>query len=197
MGKREDQAKIRKMRKRHRFAVFSGSTTRFVETRVEQRMLRHGDPDGSGGRVDFGSNPEQQETKVLIKQVIVPVGKISFSNQVVNGGKSSVNSERMETYYERIRKKDDPLTIADLFGIRDSQYQAVWDGTPKANRVNLLNEPDYRIDMFWAERRYFLVEVDMSLKVIKRSRDYGKPERAKAAVLNDRVMWVEKLKLPK
>jgi hypothetical protein len=181
MGKREDQAKIRKMRKRHRYAVFSGGDSKYAERFVDRIIP-----------VSTVDDPEALD-HVKVVSVAVSVGKISLSKTIVNGSRSSVNSERMESYFERIRKKDDPLTIADLFGVRNSSYQKVWDDTPKANRVNLITEGTYRVDMFWSERRYFLVEVDMELRTIKRSRDYGKPERAKSAALSDRVMWVEKI----
>jgi len=188
MGKREDQAKLRKKYRRGRYARFTGSTTRFA-VRHEERLLREGDLDESGKPVHF----RDPETQVRVKEVKIFVGPVSFSNQVVNGGKSYVNTERMESYYERIRTKDQPLTIAEIFGVKNSKYQQVWDETPFESRVNFYSNELGRLDMYWSVRRYFFVEIDIEAKVIKRSRDYGSPQRAKDAELYDNIRWVEKI----
>src|SRR4051812_32775992 len=119
-GSRATQAKLRKKYRRGRYARFSGATTKFA-IRVEQRLLREGDI-GEDGKPIHYRDPENQ---VRVKDVHVFVGPVSLTRQVVNGSKSSVNSERMETYFSHVRTKDQPLTVAEVFGIRDSRYQKV------------------------------------------------------------------------
>lgn len=188
-GSRASQAKLRKKYRRGRYARFSGATTKFA-VRIEQRMLREGDVGEDGKPVRFGSI-EEQETKVRIKDVHIFVGPVSLTTQVVNGSKSSVNSERMQSYFANVRKKDDPLTVAEVFGITDSRYQKVWDETPSINRINLYSNELGRLDMYWCESHYFFVEVDKIEAIIKRSRQYGSPQRAKDAAKNDDIRWVE------
>lgn len=172
MGKREDQAKLRKKHRRGRYARFSGSTTRFA-VRLEDR-LQHID-----------------ETTAKIKQVEIYVGPTSFSNQVVNGGKSSINSERMEEYYTRVRTKDQPLTVAEVFGVKNSPYQKVWDETPRTNCVSFYSNELGRLDMYWHGSLCFFVEIDTIEKTIKRSRDYGSITLAKKAEYTNKITWVE------
>lgn len=179
MGKREDQAKLRKKYKRNRYARFSGGQTKMASAEV-QRLEPYSTPD----------DPEGLD-HVRVKTIEIFVGKVSLSKQVVNGGKSSVNHERMNSYYERIRTKDQPLTIAEVFGVNHSKYQQVWNETPKENKVRFYSNDLGTLDMYWVERRFFFVMVDQIDGVIRRSRDYNSPEKAKLAERTDDIRWVE------
>lgn len=178
MASRAEQAKLRKNARRGRYARFSGATTKFA-VRVAER-LEHIDED-----------------KVKIKQVEVYVGPASLSRQVVNGSRSSVNTERMESYFRNVRTKDQPLTVAEIFGVHGSKYQRIWDETPTTNRLCIYSNDLGRLDMYYYldsnyhKSVYFFVEVDTIMQTIKRSREYGSPDRAKQAARLGRISWEE------
>lgn len=183
-GAKAARAKLRKNARRGRYARFSGSTTKFA-VRIEEKLLHNGDTGEDGKPIVL------KEDQVRLKRVELYVGPASLSRQVVNGSKSSVNAERMVTYFQNVRKKDDPLTIAELFGVHGSKYQHVWEETPTTNRLCIYSNELGRLDMYYHGRIYFFVEVDVIMQTIKRSREYGSPDRAKQAAKLGLIQWEE------
>lgn len=183
---RRDQAKLRKKYNKGRYARFSGSSLRHVRgsTKTIEVLETYTTPDDPEG-IDHSR----------VKKIDIYVGKISLTKDVVNGTKSSVNSERMDQYFNAVKSLGGPKTLREDLGIKDPRYKQVWLETPILNRINLANTKSGRLDMYWLGRVYFLVDLDLVTKTIRRSRDYGKKERALEAVQYRRITWVEQIPL--
>lgn len=177
------QAKLLKKKRRGRYTRFHGSSLRHIKgstktVEVLESYTTINDPEG----LDH----------VKVKAVDVYVGKISLSKSVVSTGRGP-NPERMQEYYARITPESKAVTLREDLGIKDPRYEQVWLETPVLNRINLANTPAGRLDMYWTATTFFLVDLDYKTKTIKKSRDYGKKQRALDAVRLRRVTWVEQI----
>lgn len=176
---RRDQAKLRKKYQRGRYARFEGST--LVHIRKTTKIIERIEP------VATPDDPKALD-HVKVKRVEVFVGRPHLGKNVVNTG-SSVNTERMEQYFDRVKSLAGPRTLREDLGIKDPRYKQVWLETPVTNRLNIANTPSGRMDMYWHGGVYFLVDLDYVTKTIRRSRDYGHPDRIKQAIRLRRVTW--------
>lgn len=176
---RRDQAKLRKKYNRGRYALFNGSSARHVKgtTRSVEKLET----------VPTVDDPEGLD-HVRVKIVEVYVGKISLSKGVINTGRGP-NPERMQHYYDRITPESKAITLKEDLGIKDPRYEQVWLETPAVNKLNLANTKSGRLDLYWQGSVYFLVDLDYKEKLIRRSRDYGKKDRALDAVRHRRITW--------
>lgn len=175
MANRGIQQKIRKMKKRGRYARFSGTTTKYA-TRLESHVLVK-DEDISGRNVSE------------VKFVDVYIGLKSFSNQVVNGTKRSVNSERMQSYYDHVKPASWLEKTPEDLGIKDPRYAQLWRETPVQNKMNIATTAYGRMDMFIADGKVFFVDLDYKNKIIKRSKDYASVSDAKRSLDVRMVIW--------
>lgn len=172
MANRTIQQKILKMKRRNRYARFSGG-----DTRAKERV----------GPIPFIED-EQGNTKTLAATRVL-VGKISLSKQVINTGRGP-DASRIAEYYNRM-KAPDPRSLAEIYSIKDSRYQRVWDETPPTNRINLVSNELGRLDLIWHGENWFLVDLDYRTNKIKRSRDYGSKNAVMMRIQSHRVQWVE------
>ncbi len=172
MANRTIQQKILKMKRRNRFARFTGNTSKYME-RV--------------GPTPFEED-EQGKTKTLPTRMVL-VGKVSLSKAVINTGRGP-DSSRMNEYYARL-KKPDPRSLAEIYAIKDSRYQKVWEEIPPTNRINLVSNELGRLDMIWHGEVWFLVDLDYRKKTITRSRDYGSRKAIMDRLPSNRIAWVE------
>lgn len=166
MANRNIQAKLRKLRRRYRFARFSGGQTRFVSARIEIK-------DG--------------------KEVVIPVGPISLSNQVPKG--QGPNQERMQQYYNSVKpenfEKPIPPRTSEVMAAWLKQYHDVLNETPKYRRLNLAFTREGRLDMFFSTEGVYLVEVNYKLEFFRKSREYSDKKTALDRLKNNRITWVE------
>lgn len=174
MANRNMQQKLRKLRRRYRFARFSGGHTRFVKTRVDTVVVHEG------------------EDKTKLKEIEVPVGPIHLSKQVPKG--KGPNQERMQEYYGRVSKESfaEPLPVrtSDQMVEWLEQYKKVWDETPKERKLNLAITASGRLDLFFRTGCYF-VEVNYKLEFFRISREYSDKKTALDRLKNNRITWVE------
>lgn len=161
------------MKRRGRFARFSGATSKVV-TKVVDRIEVEG------------------EDKVRLKTVEIYVGPKSLSKQVINTGRGP-NHERMQEYYNRVSAESKLTTLMEDLGIKHSKYEQVCRETPKTNRINLVNNELGRLDLYWHETRWFFVDIDHRKKLIRRSEDYPTNKIAKRRLQRNLIEWVEYL----
>lgn len=171
---RRIQQKVLKMKRRNRFAKLSGATSKSKER---------------AGPIPFTEDIHGNTKTGKVRMVLV--GKISLSKQVINTGRGP-DAERMAEYYNRI-KKPDPRSLAEVYAIKDSRYQQVWDEIPPFNKITLVSNELGRLDMIWHGENWFLVDLDYRKKIIKRSRDYGSRNAIMERLNNRRIVWVEQL----
>lgn len=175
MGNRNMQQKLLKLKRRGRFAVFSGATAKHA-VRVEKRVVMIG------------------EDKTEVKEFLIPVGKISLSKQVVSTGRGP-NPERMAEYYARVSADSFLVPLAEKNYVLE-QYEHVLRDTPRQNKLRLeTDEMAGFVDLFWVGSVYFFVEVDYIQRVIRRSRDYSGRKVAFDRYKNKRITWSSTLPL--
>lgn len=178
MANRGIQQKILKMKRRGRFARFSGATTRLVKTRVIQHLVY------------------DSETSSHIEEKIVPVGDVSLSKQVINTG-GGPDPERMQEYYQRVSKESWESYIPDAVPLTEpiremcKTYDRLVKETPKKNRVTLIQESVYRLDLFIHGDKHTFVEVDYTIERFSRSRPYDSLKSAFNALKRKRITWVD------
>lgn len=173
MGNRNIQAKILKLKRRGRYARFSGATAKHA-VRVDKRVVM----------VD--------EDKTEIKEFYIPVGKISLSKQVINTGRGP-DPERMAEYYARVNADSFNVPLAEKNYVLD-QYESVLRDTPRQNKIRLETDEDAGfLDLFWIGSEYFFVEVSYVERVIRRSRDYGSRKAAFDRLKAKRIKWLSEL----
>lgn len=177
MANRSIQAKLLKMKRRKRFAVFSGSSVKALQgdaTKVVEYLEHEG------------------MDKVRVKQTRVYVGVVSFSKQVVNTGRGP-NAERMKEYYDRV-PKENAKTLAEYFNItKDKRYAQLWWETPPTNKVNLVEDGNNRLDLYFHGAIWFFVHIDFRKQTIIRSRDYGSRAFAMDRLQRRCISWVEQI----
>lgn len=175
MVNRSIESKKLKMKRRNRFAVFSGATTKYMSRSAE--VLEN-----------IG------EDKVHVKRVEVLVGKVSFSKQVMNTGRGP-SAERMAEYYNRVKPESFQTTLPEDLGIKDIRYNQIWDDTDKDHHILLVSNSLGRLSLYFNKDRWFFVDVDYHKKVVRRSRVYGSKAFAMGRLHNKMVTWVETLLL--
>lgn len=170
MANRSIQQKILKMKRRNRFAKFSGAVTKFaVRLDTNGRINREG------------------------KTVEYVLGPVSLSKQVISTGRGP-DASRIAEYYNRVRRPN-PRSLAEIYLIQDSRYQRVWDEIPPTNRITLVSNELGRLDMIWHGEVWFLVDLDYRENIIRRSRDYGSKNAVISRMAGNRIQWVESLPL--
>ena len=174
MGKnRSIEQKKLKMKRRGRFARFTGSTAKYA-VRID-----------SGRQTDNGSSLE------------IPVGKISLSKQVMSTGRGP-DAERMQEYYQRLHSYDQPLpqTLGLTGPMKElkEKFDRIVKETPTANKLCLFRHPQIgEVYLFYTLDQAFLVETQLKEKVIRRSRVYGSVKYAKKMYDANKITWVETL----
>lgn len=181
MVNRSIEQKIRKMKRRGRFATFSGKTARFA-ARIDR------------GRIDKEGN-----------FVVIPVGPIHLSKTVMSTGRGP-DQERMQSYYQRLNSFDEalPKTLGMTFegkGMTTPMCELAlkYKELVKEHKnmfVRLLDDELATLDMFFAsgKREFFFVEMDKRKKTLRRSMVYSKREYAMACLNHNTITWVEALK---
>jgi len=181
MGNRNIQSKILKMKKRHRYARFSGETSRFVE-RVGPVAFTE----------DEHGNVKTGETKMIL------VGKISLSRQVINTGRGP-DPERMQEYYGRVSAKSYQSNVPPTIGMTEPMKECqelisrLRGSVPETNCLRLVDNHTGMLLLFWASngKVWFFIDVDYRTKTFRRSCEYNKKETALSRLRNHRVGWVE------
>lgn len=175
MGRREDAAKVRKLKRRGRYARFSGSTTKTV-ARYDV-VLEH-----------------ITEERTHLKTIEIYVGPKSMGRQVINTGRGP-DPQRMQSYYDHVPTgKTKAVTLAEDLGIKDKRYSTIWWNTPSTNKLNIVDAPRIgRLDLFYSENGCFFVDLDYKLRIIKRSTVYRTIEIAKNRLQLHRILWVEQI----
>jgi hypothetical protein len=175
MGNRNIQSKILKMKRRGRFARFSGSNAKHA-VRIERKVIMIDDD------------------KTQVKEFLIPVGKISLSKQVISTGRGP-DAERMAEYYARVNADSFNVPLAEKNYVLE-QYEHILKDTPRANKLRLeFDEMAGFVDLFWVGSNYFFVEVDYIQRAIRRSRDYNGREVAFSRYRNKRITWSSTLPL--
>ena len=175
------QQKMLKMKRRGRFARFSGATTRLVQTRAVQYVV-------------FDT-----ETSSHVEEKRVPVGNVSLSKQVINTGRGP-DPERMQEYYARVSKESYEEYLPEAMPLTEpmkeiaKRYAAIVKDTPRKNRLTLIQSDFYRLDIFSNGDECYFVEMDFVSEYIRRSRTYGKRRNAMTALNNNRITWAGSLK---
>lgn len=186
MVNRSIQQKMLKMKRRNRHAVFSGATSKFMSERVVTVLDPVYKPDGS---VD--------EDRMSMKEVRIPVGRVSLSAQVMSTGRGP-NQERMQEYYQRLNSFDQslPETLGLTGPMKElvENYRRIVNETPKENKVCLINEQAGRLDMFWTFDQVFFVDVDYKKKTLRRSKIYPNKQVALSLLKMEKITWVETAK---
>lgn len=180
MANRSIQNKIRKMKRRGRFATFSGKTARFA-ARIDR------------GRVDNEG-----------KHIVIPVGPIHLSKSVISTGRGP-DAERMQEYYQRLNSFDEalPKTLGLTFGGR-GMTTPMWEMMLKYKElinehknmfVRLMDDELSTLDMFFSstQHQYFFVELDKRKGLMRRSIIYSKREYAMISLKNQTVTWIESI----
>lgn len=174
MVNRSIEAKILKRKKWGRKARFSGATSKYAS------------------RLDTG------RTTANGVFVEIPVGKISFSKQVISTGRGP-SAERMAEYYARVRSFSEEIPptkqrlMSEPFREMYNRYKEILDDT-KEMRIALV--PDCaagRTDLFFkmGHDEFFIVDIDYKKRTFRRSRIYGRKSVALDRWKNNRVTWVE------
>lgn len=177
MGRREDAAKLRKLKRRGRFARFSGDTSKTISRIVER--LDHKTIEGK----DYTS----------IKRIEVYVGPKSLSKQVINTGRGP-DPQRMQQYYDAVPTGETKaITLAEDLGIKDKRYATIWWDTPKVNKLNIVDDFRGRLDLFYSQTGWFFVDLDYKQKIIKRSDVYRSKDVAMNRLTLHRISWVEQI----
>lgn len=186
MVNRSIEQKKLKMKRRNRYAVFSGATARFA-TRVTEVLEHVG------------------EDKTRVRRIEVLVGPVSFSNQVINTGRGP-SSERMAEYYTRVTPgsflKEVPPTIGyrpsdDFVGpvqksSREDVYRSLLKQQSKDVRwISIVSDEHGTLDLLFSNREWFFVEINHRKKIIRRSRVYGSKAFALGRLQSKSVMWIE------
>lgn len=200
---RSIEANIRKMKRRNRYAVFSGSSAKYA-VRIDRG--RYQDVTTVGNGADEDQVPSG-------KHVVIPVGKVSLSKAVINTGRGP-EPMRMQEYYNRLHSYDEPLPKTLGFtGIDSSKriikvglhgkrtqgdpnelikkYQEIIRDTPKEMRICLLDDDLGRLDLFFNYQQWFFVEIDYRKKSIKRSTIYSSRMMAMKMLEIHSITWVE------
>lgn len=157
------------MKRKGRFAKFSGATTTFIKERI--------------AGIDAQGN-----------EVRVPVGNVSLSKQVVNTGRGP-NQERIAEYYARVSKESYEQYLPDAMPLTEpmkeiaKRYAAVVKETPRKNRLTLIQSDFYRLDIFMSGEECYFVEIDYCMETIRRSRTYGSKKYAYDRLNNNRITW--------
>lgn len=176
MANRNIEQKKLKLKRRGRYARFSGATSRYVSKSGPASFT-----EDEYGRTKTG------ETKMIL------VGEVSFSKQVINTGRGP-DPQRMQQYYDATASLGQrQLTMAEVFKIKDSRYQKVWEETPSINRVNIVANDLGRLDLFFSGPVWFFVDCDYRKKIIKRSYDYPTKAIAMRRLQRRLIEWVEQL----
>jgi len=173
MANRNIQQKMLKMKRRNRYAVFSGASTKYAE------------------RVDIGKVDDKG------RHVRILVGPVSLSNQVISTGRGP-DSERMKLYYDRIHsfgQKVPPTLGASepLMELINNYKETLKRDNPRLLRTSLVKNITGTLDLFFeVNKSYFFVEVDYKKKIVKRSQTFRTKEMAMLFLLElKKVKWVE------
>lgn len=176
MANRSIEQKKLKLKKRGRYARFSGSTSKFVE-RI--------------GPTPFVEDA-QGATKTMPTKMVL-VGEISLSKAVINTGRGP-DPQRMQQYYNAVATLGErQLTMAEVFKVKNSRYQQVWNKTPSINKINLVANDLGRLDLFFSGPRWFFVDCDYRKRIIKRSDDYPSRKIAMRRLERRLIEWVEQI----
>lgn len=168
MAKRKDP-RILKMKRRGRFARFSGATAR------------------SASRLELGIYTEDG------KEVHVPVGPISLSRQTVSTGRGP-DKTRMQEYYSRVAAKsfleEIPSRSPEQIKAWIKQYRKNLVDAPLGSmlKINLATTTEGRLDLFCRGKEWFFIEVDFQ-KYIRMSRVYSSKDKALERMQSHRIAW--------
>jgi hypothetical protein len=192
MANRYIQQKILKNKRRGRYAVFSGNTTRFTTERVDR---------GKYQDVNV-TNPGTAEEDMVPtgKHIVVYAGEVSLSKQVINTGRGP-DKERMQEYYQRVHSYDQALPIT--LGLTQPmaelllRYDDIVKNTPREMRIRLVDNITGTLDLYFNLTQFFFVDVDYQKRFIRRSTVYPTKKRALDALKDKRVRWVETISSPK
>jgi hypothetical protein len=177
MANRSIQQKMLKMKRRNRFAVFSGATTKYASRTVE--VLHH-----------------EGEDKVSVKRIEVLVGNVSLSKAVISTGRGP-SQERMAEYYHRVNHESYTTKLAEDEGIKHPTYiHKYWD-LGCFHSIKLVENDFGRLHLFFSTKVWFFVDVDYRKGIVRRSRDYGSKAFAMARLQNKMVTWVDTVIVPK
>jgi hypothetical protein len=170
-----EQKKL-KMKKRGRFARFSGATTKFASSYVD--VVEHVDDDTT-----------------TVKTIEVFVGKPSLSKAVISTGRGP-DAERMQEYYQRVHSFDQalPQTLGLTGPMKElkERFDKIVNETPKINKLCLFDHPEIgQVYIFYTSTQYFFVETQLKEKKIRRSRIYGSMKYARKMYAANQVTWVE------
>lgn len=200
---RSIEAKIRKMKRRNRHAVFSGESAKYA-VRIDRGRYQDVTVTGQGAEEDLVPSG---------KHVVIPVGPISLSKAVINTGRGP-DAMHMQEYYQRLHSYDQalPKTLGftgidaskrvikvGLHGKRTQgdpneiikKYQEIIRDTPKEMRICLLDDDLARLDLFFNYQQWFFVEIDYTAETIKRSCIYRTRTLAMTMFDLRKITWVE------
>ena len=174
MANRTIQQKLRKLKRRHRFARFSGGQTKFARERATGIF----GPDG--------------------KEIYVPIGPISLSKQVPKG--KGPNAERMQQYYNSVR----PDSFKEPIPVRTNKQMAEWlrtyhaiiEEAGKLSQINLSTTRKGSLDLLFrrASKECYFVEINYEEQFFRRSKVYSSRETALDRLKNRRIAWEEYLR---
>jgi len=174
MANRTIQQKLRKLKRRHRFARFSGGQTKFVRERATG-IIR---PDG--------------------EEIYVPIGPISLSKQVPKG--KGPNAERMQQYYNTVKpdsfKVPVPVRTSKQMEQWLNAYHVLIEEAGKHVRVNLSTTKNGKLDLLYERHsvKCFFVEINYEEQFFRRSKVYSSRETALDRLKNRRIAWEEYLR---
>lgn len=180
-----------KNKRRNRFAVFSGATSKYA-TRIDR---------GKYQGVTHVGTPPDDDWVPSGKHVVVPVGPISLSKGVMSTGRGP-NNERMAEYYARLHSYDEPLPKTIGFESQTfvgpmeelmNNLQRIIQETPKENHIKLHHDDCGQLDLFFNGMEFFFVEADFLRKFVRRSVVYKSRSTAMTMLKNHVITWVEQL----
>jgi len=180
MANRTIQQKILKIKRRHRYARFSGATSRFAGQKVHEHLIQEG------------------EDKVTIKSQLIPVGPVSLSNQVINTGRGP-DKERLQTYYARVTAKSFNAEMPIRRGWTTAEqellerYDTIVKETPPERRISIVDDSSGKLDLFFTRTEAFFLDIDYKNKTFKRSVTYTSVAQALTRMKLKRITWVEQL----
>ena len=185
MGKnRSIEQKKLKIKRRGRFAKFSGATSKYA-VRIDRG--RYEDV------VKVGQEPNEDWVPTG-KHVTIAVGPISLSKAVMSTGRGP-DAERMQEYYQRVHSYDQslPRTLGLSEPMKElmKKYDEVLRETPREMHINLVNNHSGRLDLFFGGNQFFFVDIDVQQKKVRRSRVYGSRDYAMKMLKYKTITWVE------
>ena len=168
MANRNIQSKILKMKRRGRYAVFSGATSVFTPDRSSDGIVLVGKISLSKQVVSTGRGPNQERMQSYYQRVSA----------------KSYSSELPPTKGMTEPMKELQDAVARLRG-----------AVPAGNRIMLVDNRHGMLMLCFGSEKYqwFFIDVDYKTKVFRRSCDYSKKQTALDRLKNKRIIWVERI----